>query len=138
MEFTYHIDGGDFAQAGQASSHLKKILKSLNLDPALIRRTVVALYESEVNVVAHAWSGTIHVFIEKDCIRIKIGDAGPGIPDIDLAMQKGFSTASAAVREMGFGAGMGLPNIKENSDVLEIHSIPGVGTELLIINRIQS
>ena len=138
MEFSYHIEGGDFAQAGQASSHLKKILKSLNLDPALIRRTVVALYESEVNVVAHAWSGNIQVSIETDCIRIKIGDTGPGIPDIGLAMQKGFSTASAAVREMGFGAGMGLPNIKANSDVLEIQSIPGVGTELLIINRIQT
>lgn len=137
MDFTYHIDGGDFSNAGKASSHLKKILKSLNLDSALIRRTVVAMYEAEVNVVAHAWSGTISVNVLRDQIRIDVRDAGPGIADIELAMKKGFSTASTAVREMGFGAGMGLPNIKENSDFMDIRSIPGHGTELQIVNRIQ-
>jgi serine/threonine-protein kinase RsbT len=137
MDFEYHIAGGDFTHAGEASSDLKKTLKSLNLNPILIRRTVVALYEAEVNVVAHAWSGTISVNILPDRIQIDVCDAGPGIPDIDLAMQKGYSTASAAVREMGFGAGMGLANIRENSDVMEIHSIPGQGTELIIINQIQ-
>ncbi len=136
MDFTYQIAGGDFTQAGQAASDLKKILKSLNLDSGLIRRTVVALYEAEVNVVAHAWSGTVKVYIQKDQIRIDISDSGPGIQDIDLAMQKGYSTASPAVREMGFGAGMGLANIKENSDFMEIRSIPGVGTDLQIVNRI--
>ena len=136
MDFTYQIAGGDFTQAGQAASDLKKILKSLNLDSGLIRRTVVALYEAEVNVVAHAWSGTVQVNIQKDQIRIDISDSGPGIPDIELAMQKGYSTASPAVREMGFGAGMGLANIKENSDFMDIRSIPGVGTDLQIVNRI--
>jgi len=136
MDFEYHIAGGDFTHAGEASSHLKKILKSLNLDSSLIRRTVVALYEAEVNVVAHAWSGDIHVNILPDRISIHVKDNGPGIADIGLAMQKGYSTASAAVREMGFGAGMGLDNIKENSDCMEIHSTPGLGTELKFVNRI--
>lgn len=138
MNLSYHIEGGDFANAGQASSHLKKILKSLNLDPALIRRTVVALYESEVNVVAHAWSGDIQVYIDTNKISIVVSDRGPGIPDIGQAMEKGFSTASPAVREMGFGAGMGLPNIQENSDWMEIQSNPGEGTELKIVNLIQT
>jgi serine/threonine-protein kinase RsbT len=138
MDFNYTIEGGDFTRAGQASSHLKRILKSLNLDQSLIRRTVVALYEAEVNVAAHAWSGTIRVSLQPDQIRIDVKDSGPGILNIDLAMQKGFSTASPAVREMGFGAGMGLPNIKENSDFMTITSEPGIGTEVQIINRIQS
>lgn len=137
MDLKYHITGGDFSNAGQASSHLKKILKSLNLDTLIIRRTVVALYEAEVNVVAHAWSGTVSVNIQPDEIRIDICDTGPGIEDIDLAMQKGYSTASQAVREMGFGAGMGLPNIKENSDLMEIRSVPGRGTEVQIVNRLK-
>lgn len=136
MDFTYNIDGGDFTHAGQASSHLKRILKSLNLDSNLIRRTVVALYEAEVNVVAHAWSGVILVDIQPEKISILVRDTGPGIIDVDLAMQKGYSTASAAVREMGFGAGMGLPNIKDNTDFMDIRSIPGKGIELHIINRI--
>lgn len=137
MDFEYHIEGGDFAHAGQASSHLKKILRSLNLDSAFIRRTVVAMYEAEVNVVAHAWSGTINVSIKPDQIKIDVSDAGPGIQNIEQAMQKGFSTASPAVREMGFGAGMGLSNILENSDSMNIRSTSGKGTELQIINRIQ-
>ncbi len=137
MDLDYNIEGGDFTHAGEASSHLKKILKSLNLDSALIRRTVVAMYEAEVNVVAHAWSGTIHVNIQPDHIQIAVRDSGPGITDVELAMQKGYSTASAAVREMGFGAGMGLPNIKENSDFMDITSEPGNGTILKIVNRIK-
>jgi anti-sigma regulatory factor (Ser/Thr protein kinase) len=136
MEFSYKIDGGDFTHAGEASSHLKKILKSLNLDSSLIRRTVVALYEAEVNVVAHAWSGVIQVNIQPNQICMDVRDSGPGIPDIELAMRKGYSTASPAVREMGFGAGMGLPNIKENSDFMNIQSQEGKGTWLQIVNRI--
>jgi len=136
MNFSYDIAGGDFVHAGQASSALKKILKSLNLDSSLIRRTVVSLYEAEVNVVAHAWSGNIQVNIQPDQICIVVSDKGPGINDINLAMQKGYSTASPEVREMGFGAGMGLPNIKDNSDVMELRSTPGEGTELKIVNKI--
>lgn len=137
MDMTYSIQGGDFVRAGQASSSLKKVLKSLNLDPALIRRTVVALYEAEVNVVAHAWAGQIQVTISPEQIRIFVKDSGPGIANIDLAMQRGFSTASPTVREMGFGAGMGLPNMKENSDVLNLRSECGVGTEVEIINNLR-
>ena len=134
MNLEFHIEGGDFSHAGEASSHLKKILKSLNLEAGLIRRTVVALYEAEVNVVAHAWRGDIRVDIQPERIEIKVADSGPGINDIELAMQKGYSTASPAVREMGFGAGMGLANIKENSDFMEILSNPGEGTSLRIMN----
>ncbi|MCK9323968.1 MAG: ATP-binding protein [Bacteroidales bacterium] len=136
MEYSYTISGGDFTHAGEASSHLKRILKSLNLDPVLIRRTVVALYEAEVNVVAHAWNGKVMVDISPDEIVIVVKDAGPGIEDIERAMQKGYSTASPTVREMGFGAGMGLFNMKSNSDSLEIKSDPGVGTEVRIVNKI--
>jgi serine/threonine-protein kinase RsbT len=136
MKLHYHIEGFDFTHAGEASSQLKKILKSLNMDPVLIRRTVVALYEAEVNVVAHAWSGDINVDISTEQISITVIDSGPGISDIARAMQKGYSTASPQVREMGFGAGMGLPNIKENTDFMEIVSENGNGTRLQIINRI--
>jgi len=93
---------------------------------------VVALYEAEVNIVAHAYSGVIQVQIDTQKITIKLTDKGPGIPDIDKAMTKGFSTASPKVREMGFGAGMGLANIKKNSDELNISSVVGVGTEVEI------
>lgn len=130
MEFKYSIEGGNFSKAGNASSQVKKILKQLNLDMKLIKRIVVAIYEAEVNVVAHAEKGTMQVFIDKDKISVHLTDEGPGIEDIEKAMQEGYSTASQEVREMGFGAGMGLPNIKRNADKLDIQSIPGKGTEL--------
>lgn len=136
MKLIYHIQGSDFASAGIASSDVKKQLMKLNLDPMLIRRTVVALYEAEVNVVAHAWDGEIEVGLSSDRIEICVTDRGPGIPDIDLAMQKGFSTASPEVREMGFGAGMGLPNIQANMDQVDISSELNKGTRLVLINRI--
>ncbi|WP_016777701.1 ATP-binding protein [Anaerophaga thermohalophila] len=134
MKFKYEIEGGNFSKAGNASSEVKKILKQLNVPPPIIKRLVVALYEGEVNVVAHAWNGCIYVEIEPERIDVKIEDKGPGIPDIEQAMQEGFSTASQAVREMGFGAGMGLPNMKKNADQLNISSKVGKGTivELVI------
>lgn len=132
MDFRYHIEGGDFTHAGDASSDVKKRLKQLNVDPFLIKRIVVALYEAEVNVVAHAFRGDIDVSINTDKVFIKLDDEGPGIPDINQAMQEGFSTASSKVREMGFGAGMGLSNIKKNADNLNIKSIVGKGTCLEI------
>jgi serine/threonine-protein kinase RsbT len=132
MQFRYHIEGGDFTHAGDASSEIKKRLKQLNVDPQLIKRIVVALYEAEVNIVAHANRGVIEVTIDTDKVFIKLEDEGPGIPDIAQAMQEGFSTASSRVREMGFGAGMGLPNIKKNADDLNIKSIVGKGTCLEI------
>lgn len=130
MKLQYSIEGGNFLKAGYASSEVKKILKQLNIDVKIIKRTVVALYEAEVNVVAHANQGKMMVDIDKDQIIVLFSDEGPGIEDIDLAMKEGYSTASDAVREMGFGAGMGLPNIKRNADDLKISSEKGKGTEL--------
>ncbi len=132
MHFEFNVEGGNFTRAGYASSEIKKILKQLNVDMAIVKRTVVACYEAEVNVVAHAYSGTIYVDVSTESITIKLVDEGPGIADIDLAMQEGYSTASSKVREMGFGAGMGLPNIKKNADKLEISSQVNKGTTLEI------
>jgi len=134
MDFKFNIEGGNFSKAGTASSDVKKVLKKLNVDPKLIKRIVVSIYEAEVNVVAHAYEGEMHVSIFPEKIIVRIVDKGPGIPDIELAMQKGYSTASPEVREMGFGAGMGLPNIKKNTNELNIKSEVGVGTEVELIN----
>lgn len=128
MIFEFNVEGGNFIKAGSASSQVKKILKQLNVDPKTIKRVVVALYEAEVNIVAHAYKGKVFIEISTDQINLKLVDEGPGIPDIELAMQQGYSTASPEVREMGFGAGMGLPNIKNNSDELKITSEVGIGT----------
>jgi anti-sigma regulatory factor (Ser/Thr protein kinase) len=132
MEMKFHIEGGDFAAAGTASSEVKKVLKQLNISPMIIRRIAVALYEAEVNVVAHAFTGVMTVNIKSEKITICIVDEGPGIEDIDQAMEEGFSTASDKVREMGFGAGMGLPNIKRNTDTMKLSSTPGKGTTIEI------
>ncbi len=132
MHFEYQIEGGNFTRAGYASSEIKKKLKQLNVDLGIIKRTVVATYEAEVNVVAHAYSGTIYVDFDEEKVVIKLVDEGPGIPDIDQAMKEGFSTASSTVREMGFGAGMGLPNMKKNADDLQITSEVNKGTTVVI------
>lgn len=137
MHFEYKIIGGDFNLAGKPSSEVKKILKRLGVDNKVIKRTVIALYEAEVNVVAHATSGIIKVDIDPTVIKIVLDDVGPGIPNIPLAMTKGFSTATKAVREMGFGAGMGLPNIKDNVDLFNISSEVGKGTKLELTNYIK-
>lgn len=136
MKMSFQIYGSDFSNAGLASSQVKKQLVKLNLDPVFIRRTVVALYEAEVNIVAHARKGTIDVDVSAERIEMLVRDEGPGIPDIKLAMEKGYSTASQVVREMGFGAGMGLPNIRNNTDYMEISSEVSIGTKLIMINRI--
>lgn len=133
MKFEYNIEGGDFTNAGKASSQVKKVLKQLGVDPKLIKRTVVALYEAEVNIVAHAHRGVIYVDIDPEKIQVVLDDEGPGIPDISQAMEKGYSTASRKVREMGFGAGMGLPNMKANADTLEVNSEVGIGTKVEMI-----
>ncbi len=138
MNFNFHIIGGDFSNAGVASSEVKKVLKRLNVDCIIIKRAVVSLYEAEVNVVAHAFEGDIFIDISSEKISIILKDKGPGIEDISKAMEEGFSTASPKVREMGFGAGMGLPNIKRNSDFMEIESVVGVGTTLTIEINIKS
>ncbi len=138
MQQEYKVKGGDFVNTGNASSAVKGMLKQLNVPANLIKRVVVALYEAEVNVAAHAYEGEIQVAIDSELIRIIVADRGPGIEDIELAMKEGFSTASREVREMGFGAGMGLANIKKNSDTFYIDSIPGKGTTVKIINRLTS
>ena len=128
MHYTFTIERGNFTDAGQASSSVKRTLKQLGVAPANIKRTVVALFEAEINAIAHAYGGTIDVDIDDQKIVMVVADQGPGIPNLDLAMQEGWSTASAEVREMGYGAGMGLPNIKKNTDDLKIESTVGVGT----------
>jgi anti-sigma regulatory factor (Ser/Thr protein kinase) len=133
MDFRYDIEGGNFSKAGYASSAIKKVLKQLNVDPKVIKRVVVALYEGEVNVVAHAYKGVIAADINSERIHVRIEDEGPGIPNIELAMTVGYSTATAKVREMGFGAGMGLPNMKKNADELKVSSVVGQGTVVELI-----
>ena len=132
MSFEYKVIGGDFTHAGYASSQVKKMLKQLGVDNTVIKRVVVCLYEAEVNIVAHAWDGIISIILDADTVFMKLTDNGPGIANIEQAMQKGFSTASPEVREMGFGAGMGLPNISANADRFLITSEPGSGTTLEI------
>jgi len=136
MEMNFKIEGGDFTKAGVASSEVKKVLKQLNLEPSLIKKVAVSMYEAEVNIVAHAFHGTMNVCIDTERVKLEFVDEGPGIPDVDQAMQEGYSTATEEVRQMGFGAGMGLPNIKKNSDKLNIKSIVGKGTTVEIINYI--
>ena len=134
MKLLFTIQGGDFTRAGHPSSEVKKVLKQLDIDGKTIKNIVIALYEAEVNVVAHAWKGTVSVEIEENKITIWVTDEGPGIADIELAMQAGYSTASKEVREMGFGAGMGLPNMKKNTDELHIESEVGIGTKVKMVN----
>ncbi|GET31115.1 ATP-binding protein [Prolixibacter sp. SD074] len=134
MKLNFQVEGGNFAKAGAASSEVKKMLKQLGVPPMVIRRIVVALYEAEVNIVAHAQQGAISVDLHHDKVEIRLRDKGPGIQDISRAMQEGFSTASEEVRAMGFGAGMGLPNIKKNADKLHIESQVGEGTTVYITN----
>ena len=132
MKLTFSIQGGDFTHAGYPSSEVKKVLKQLDIDGKTIKKIVIALYEAEVNVVAHAWKGVVTIEIDENKITSLLEDEGPGIPDIELAMQAGYSTASKKVRDMGFGAGMGLPNMKKNTDELVIESEVGKGTTFRI------
>ncbi len=126
----FKIYGRNFDGAGETSTEIKEILKGLGLDPAIIRRAVVVAFEAEMNVVMYAKSATLNFIITDEEIDLEIADKGPGIADIDLAMEEGYSTASDEMREMGFGFGMGLPNIKKNADYLAIESSVGEGTTL--------
>jgi anti-sigma regulatory factor (Ser/Thr protein kinase) len=137
MQFRHKISGGDFTRAGNIASAVKKILHQLNIDHSISKRIVIALYEGEVNVVAHAYSGIVEVDIDENKIKTKITDKGPGIADIEKAMEEGYSTATPQVREMGFGAGMGLSNMKKNSDSMSISSVPGEGTVVELITYIK-
>lgn len=130
MTYTYNISGVDFGSAGAASSDIKKKLRQLGLPIRLIKRTAIAMYEAEINMVIHAGGGVSEVNINPDSILIEFKDEGPGISDINLAMTEGWSTANDEARSLGFGAGMGLPNINRNVDNLQIKSEPGKGTTL--------
>jgi serine/threonine-protein kinase RsbT len=134
MQFEFEIEGGNFSRAGTAASEVKKKLRQLNVETGIVKRVVVALYEAEVNVVAHAYRGLMKVDIDEERILLVIEDEGPGIADIDKAMEEGFSTASPEVREMGFGAGMGLPNMKKNVDILDVSSRVGKGTKVEMVS----
>ncbi len=124
----YDVPGDDFTRAGEASGAVKGKLKQLGFPPEAIRKVAIAMYEGEINMVIHANGGTADVEIEPDRIVVTLTDHGPGIPDLDLAMQEGWSTANETVRNLGFGAGMGLPNIKKYTDDLTINTELGVGT----------
>jgi len=128
----YNVSADDFASAGAASAAVKKTLKQLGFSSDLIRRTSIAMYEGEINMVIHGDGGVAEVEIAEDHVIITLTDQGPGIENIDLAMKEGWSTASDTVRELGFGAGMGLPNIKKQSDDFQITSEVGKGTTLII------
>ncbi|MBR3040148.1 MAG: ATP-binding protein [Lachnospiraceae bacterium] len=130
LEFTYQISDEDFTRAGEASSDVKKKLKKLGVSPDVIRRVSIALYEGEINMVIHANGGTITIQIAEDKITMILDDKGPGIPDVEKAMQAGYSTAPDNVRNLGFGAGMGLPNMKKNTDTIDIDTRIGVGTKV--------
>ncbi len=130
FHLTYEVPGDDFTRAGEASSAVKKRLKALGYDRDAIRRVAIAMYEAEINMVIHANGGSCDVDIYPDRVDILLVDSGPGIPDVEKAMQAGFSTAPDNVRNLGFGAGMGLPNIKKYTDEMRIDTKLGVGTKL--------
>ena len=128
ITFRFEVDGSDFTSAGQASVQVKKNLRQLGIDPDIIRRVSIAMYEGEINMVIHANGGEASVTVTEEAVEIVLIDHGPGIKDLSLAMQEGFSTAPDNVRSLGFGAGMGLPNMKRYTDEMTVDSTVGVGT----------
>ena len=130
--FHFDVEGNDFTSAGQASVQVKKNLRQLGFDSDIIRRVSIAMYEGEINMVIHAGGGVAEVIVCEEYIEIILEDKGPGIKDIDRAMQAGYSTATETIRSLGFGAGMGLPNMKKNTDTMEITSTVGVGTRIVM------
>ena len=136
VSFHFEVDGDNFASAGEASVSVKKILRQLGLSPEIIRRVSIAMYEGEINMVIHADGGEITVEITPEYVNMVLADTGPGIADIDLAMKEGYSTAPDNVRSLGFGAGMGLPNMKRCADTLDIDTVVGVGTTVTAVVRL--
>jgi anti-sigma regulatory factor (Ser/Thr protein kinase) len=133
IQYSFNVEKDDFDRAGEASSNIKKILRQLGIDAAIIRRIAIATYEAEINIVIHSLGGKIELEVDPQSIKIIAEDRGPGIANIELAMQEGYSTASDKVREMGFGAGMGLPNMKKCSDKFEVESVFGKGTTIKMV-----
>ena len=136
LVLNYTVDGGDLTRAGEASSELKMTLRKLGLSPETIRRVSICMYEGEINMVIHADGGTVTVEIGMDEIDLTLTDRGPGIPDVARAMEEGFRTAGEVARDLGFGAGMGLPNMKRYSDEMSVESTVGVGTTVRMKIRI--
>ena len=135
LHFEYPVSGDDFTRAGEASSDIKNKLKQMGVAPTDVRKVAIAMYEGEINMVIHAHGGTIYVDILPDKLIMDLVDQGPGIPDISLAMQEGYSTAPDQIRSLGFGAGMGLPNMKKYSDEMEVTSTVGIGTTVhMVVN----
>ncbi len=132
VKLHYDVSAYDFTCAGEASGKLKRSLKDLGFNAALVRNVAIAVYEAEINMVIHAEGGVIDAIITPECITVILADKGPGIPDIDLAMKEGYSTAPENVRSLGFGAGMGLPNIKKYTDEMKIDTEIGVGTTITL------
>ena len=130
VKFHFDVDGENFASAGEASIIVKKRLRQLGLSPEIIRRVSIAMYEGEINMVIHADGGTADVYVTPEEITMILADHGPGIPDVELAMQAGYSTAKDSIRSLGFGAGMGLPNMKKYTDSMELDTTVGVGTTI--------
>ena len=137
VRLVYPVEGGDLIEAGEASGKMKLVLKKMGLPADAIRRASICMYEGEINMVIHAEGGTARVDVGLDDITITLTDRGPGIPDIEKAMQAGFTTAGDSVRDLGFGAGMGLPNMKKYSDEMTVESVLGVGTTVTMVVRIE-
>ena len=133
MKLQYAVPGDDLSLAGKASAEVKRALGRLGVAPADVKRAAVAMYEAEINMVIHGGGGVAEAEISPDRITVVLEDRGPGIPDLELAMREGYSTAPQWIREMGFGAGMGLPNMKRNADELSIESRVGEGTRVVIV-----
>lgn len=132
LKFHFDVDGNDFSSAGEASVEVKKRLRQLGFPPEIIRRVAIAMYEGEINMVIHADGGVAEVTVSDDEIVMTLEDHGPGIEDVSLAMQEGYSTARDNIRSLGFGAGMGLPNMKKYTDSMEIETKPGEGTRIVM------
>lgn len=133
IHLSFDVPGDDFTRAGEASSSLKKTLKMLGIEPEIVRRVSIAMYEGEINMVIHAGGGTIDTEVDSGHIRMVLRDHGPGIPDVELAMKEGWTTAPDDVRSLGFGAGMGLPNMKKYTDSMTIDTKVGEGTVVTMI-----
>ena len=130
LNLHFDIDGDNFVAAGEASGKIKKVLKKMGFPSEVVRKVSIAMYEGEINTVIHGGGGTADVEISGDCITMVLSDDGPGIPDVEKAMQSGFSTAPDSVRALGFGAGMGLPNMKKYTDEMYIDTEVGKGTTI--------
>ncbi|MCL2077666.1 MAG: ATP-binding protein [Oscillospiraceae bacterium] len=128
LEMRYEVPGNDFTRAGEASSAIKNKLKQMGIPPGVVRNVAIAVYEGEINMVIHASGGTIDVFVDSDAVSLVLRDTGGGIPDVELAMREGYTTAKEDIRSLGFGAGMGIPNMIKYTDEFKINSEVGKGT----------